>query len=108
MQKLIRVKDDKDLLVLKMLMDDGWYVVESNIMPFTASSPTAKVTKAYGGYIDYILSDGKDIEWCEECPYKKNAVGTYSVSNLPHEELKLPPIPEGAKVYINGQEELST
>ncbi len=110
MQKIIRVKDDKDLLAMQMLLDDGWYVVDSNVIQFAVADGMQgklHVKKAYGGYIDYILSDGSDNAICEICNYRREAEGTYS-NDLPQEELKLPPIPEGSKVYINGQEVLST
>lgn len=57
MQKLIRVKDDKDLIPLRMLLDEGWEIVQSNTMQYCAESLQSKIpqVKAYGGYIDYIL-----------------------------------------------------
>lgn len=87
MQKFVRVRDDKDLLQLKELMDEGYEVWESNVMPYVCTTVNSKLpqAKVYGGFIDYILI--KDEE-----PLRIPKLETF----------------DSYPVFMNGQERLDT
>lgn len=62
MQKVIRVKDDKDIQTLNVCLADGCTIVGTETIPFVTAVVTASKMpgiKVYGGWTDYIIDDGE-------------------------------------------------